>query len=102
MRVNAPKDTRRSRSFLVHDSVELDSGILEPWRIIAWNINHRIREKAIPDQMIEAIVSLGPDVIVLTEYVHGTTRTGFSCENSRNSDLATGSFPIPGRARTTC
>jgi endonuclease/exonuclease/phosphatase family metal-dependent hydrolase len=46
-------------------------------RIITWNINHRIREKAVPDQMIEAIVLLGPDVIVLTEYVHGTTRTGF-------------------------
>ena len=46
-------------------------------RIIAWNLNHRIREKAIPDQTTEAIVSLGPDVIVVTEYVHGPTRTGF-------------------------
>ena len=46
-------------------------------RILAWNINHRIREKVIPDQMIEAIVSLGPDVIVLTEYVHGPSRNAF-------------------------
>ncbi|MFI5456535.1 MAG: endonuclease/exonuclease/phosphatase family protein [Isosphaerales bacterium] len=44
---------------------------------MAWNINHRIREKVIPDQMTEAIVSLGPDVIVLTEYVHGPSRDGF-------------------------
>jgi len=46
-------------------------------RIVAWNINHRIREKVIPDQMTEAIVSLGPDVIVLTEYVHGPSRNVF-------------------------
>jgi len=46
-------------------------------KIVAWNINHRIREKAIPDQMIEAIVSLGPDVVVLTEYVHGPSRGSF-------------------------
>jgi Endonuclease/Exonuclease/phosphatase family len=59
-----------------HDSVALDS---DPGnvRIIAWNINHRIREKAIPGKTIEAIVSLGPDVIVLTEYVHGPTRVDF-------------------------
>jgi len=46
-------------------------------KIVAWNINHRIREKVIPDQMTEAIVSLGPDVIVLTEYVHGPSRDLF-------------------------
>jgi len=46
-------------------------------KIVAWNINHRIREKAIPDQMIEAMVSLAPDVIVLTEYVHGPSRGSF-------------------------
>ncbi len=46
-------------------------------KIIAWNINHRIREKAIPHQMVEAIVSLAPDVIVLTEYVHGPSRDSF-------------------------
>ena len=46
-------------------------------KIVAWNINHRIREKIIPDQMTEAIASLGPDVIVLTEYVHGPSRNDF-------------------------
>jgi hypothetical protein len=46
-------------------------------RIVAWNINHRIREKTIPDKMTEAIASLGPDVIVLTEYVHGSSRLRF-------------------------
>jgi endonuclease/exonuclease/phosphatase family metal-dependent hydrolase len=46
-------------------------------RIVGWNVNHRILEKAIPDQMTEAIVSLGPDVVVLTEYVHGASREAF-------------------------
>jgi len=46
-------------------------------KIVAWNINHRVREKVIPSQLTEAIASLGPDVIVLTEYVHGPSRDGF-------------------------
>jgi endonuclease/exonuclease/phosphatase family metal-dependent hydrolase len=46
-------------------------------RIVAWNINHRAREKKIADQLAEAIASLDPDVIVLTEYVHGPSRAAF-------------------------
>jgi len=46
-------------------------------KIVAWNVNHRIREKPIPDQMIEAIVALAPNVVVLTEYVHGPSRGSF-------------------------
>jgi endonuclease/exonuclease/phosphatase family metal-dependent hydrolase len=46
-------------------------------RIVAWNINHKAREKKIPEQLAEAIASLGPDVIVLTEYVQGLSRNAF-------------------------
>lgn len=46
-------------------------------RIVAWNINHRAREKTIPDHLVAAIASLDPDVIVLTEYVDGSTRAPF-------------------------
>ena len=46
-------------------------------KILTWNINHRIREKRIPDPMIQAIVSLNPHVIVLTEYVPGASRDDF-------------------------
>ena len=53
-------------------------------RIVAWNINHRIREKAVPIQMTEAIVSLEPDVIVLTEYVHGPSCAAFLDELRRH------------------
>jgi len=35
-------------------------------KIVAWNINYCIREKVVPDEMTEAAVSLGPNVIVLT------------------------------------
>ena len=45
--------------------------------IVAWNINHRARETKIPDHLAEAIAALLPDVIVLTEYVHGLTRFAF-------------------------
>ncbi|HPW70169.1 MAG TPA: endonuclease/exonuclease/phosphatase family protein, partial [Deltaproteobacteria bacterium] len=46
-------------------------------KILTWNINHRIREKKIPDRMVQAITSLNPHVIVLTEYVPGASRDGF-------------------------
>jgi endonuclease/exonuclease/phosphatase family metal-dependent hydrolase len=46
-------------------------------RIVAWNINHRTREIKIPEQLAEAIAALVPDVIVLTEYVDGPTRSAF-------------------------
>lgn len=46
-------------------------------RILTWNLNHRIREKPIPPDLSKAIASLSPDVIVLTEYVPGSSRKGF-------------------------
>src|SRR5271165_4862365 len=46
-------------------------------RVLAWNVNHRARAKAIPLTLADAIISLEPDVIVLTEYVHGATRSPF-------------------------
>jgi endonuclease/exonuclease/phosphatase family metal-dependent hydrolase len=49
-------------------------------RLATWNINHRTREKPIPPLMAEAIASLAPDVIVLTEYVPGPSRGRFLAE----------------------
>ena len=46
-------------------------------KLLTWNINHRTKEKSIPDHMAEAIASLSPDVIVLTEYVHSLSRKTF-------------------------
>ena len=46
-------------------------------RILAWNLNHRARAKAIPSCLADVIASLEPDVIVLTEYVHRDTRRPF-------------------------
>ncbi len=46
-------------------------------RVLAWNVNHRARAKAIPPMLVDAIDSLRPDLIVLTEYVHGATRSPF-------------------------
>jgi hypothetical protein len=45
--------------------------------IVAWNVNHRTFLKSIPVTMSTAILSLAPDVIVLTEYVPGSDHTRF-------------------------
>jgi endonuclease/exonuclease/phosphatase family metal-dependent hydrolase len=46
-------------------------------RLITWNVNHRTRAKAIPRELPEIIASLEPDLVVLTEYVHGASRQSF-------------------------
>lgn len=46
-------------------------------KIIAWNLNHRIREKPIPPRAVEVLRQLAPDVLVLTEYVDGESRASF-------------------------
>jgi endonuclease/exonuclease/phosphatase family metal-dependent hydrolase len=46
-------------------------------RVLTWNLNHRTRAKAIPSIVADSIASLEPDLIVLTEYVHGATRRPF-------------------------
>ena len=45
--------------------------------IITWNVNHRAVEKKIPPLMADALASLNPDVIVLTEFVPGKSRDKF-------------------------
>ena len=49
-------------------------------RILAWNLNHRARQKAIPPRLVEVIAALDVDVIVLNEYVHGEKRVAFLAE----------------------
>jgi endonuclease/exonuclease/phosphatase family metal-dependent hydrolase len=46
-------------------------------RLMTWNVNHRAKAKAIPPKMPKIIASLQPDLIVLTEYVHGESRRSF-------------------------
>lgn len=41
-------------------------------RLLTWNINHRVKED--PHQMAKGLVSLDPDLIVLTEYRPGVQR----------------------------
>jgi hypothetical protein len=45
-------------------------------RIIAWNVAHQTRERAIPASFMSCVEGLCPDVIVLNEYIHGTSRAG--------------------------
>lgn len=40
-------------------------------RVLAWNVNHRTHPKPIPAAISSGILSLNPDVVVLTEYVEG-------------------------------
>jgi endonuclease/exonuclease/phosphatase family metal-dependent hydrolase len=49
-------------------------------KLLTWNVNHRVNEKTIPPQMAEAIVSLEPDVFVLTEFVDGPSRESFKSD----------------------
>ena len=50
---------------------------MDTMRIASWNLNHKTRLKDVPIDAVEGLVSLNPDVIVLTEYVHGPSRTEF-------------------------
>jgi exonuclease III len=56
-------------------------------KILTWNINHRIQPKKIPPHMAEALSSLSPDVVVLTEYIQGPTHDRFI------GDLKSKGFP---------
>jgi hypothetical protein len=49
--------------------------------------NHRAKEKDIPNDMAEAISSLSPDVVVLTEYVHGLSCKTFIKQLADNGFL---------------
>jgi len=50
--------------------------------LLTWNINHRASRKRIPPSMVEAIASLSPDIIILTEYVPGPSHMSFMEELS--------------------
>jgi hypothetical protein len=63
----------RERSAILDIPVEFAAAL----RIVAWNVNHRARRKAIPAALPDGILSLAPDVIVLTEYVEGTGHDRF-------------------------
>ena len=52
-------------------------------RILAWNVNHRTRQKAIPADVPASILSLNPDVVVLTEYVEGRGHSSLLTELSK-------------------
>lgn len=56
-------------------------------KFIAWNVNHRASRKRIPPEMVEAVCSLSPDIIVLTEYVPGPSHKKFT------SQLSSSGFP---------
>jgi len=56
-------------------------------RILTWNVNHRTRKKAIPAVLTEGILSLNPDVIVLTEYVEGPDHSNL-CNSLKGGGLA--------------
>jgi len=57
-------------------------------RIVAWNLNHRTYKKAIPQGLPEGIISLQPDVVVLTEYVEGPGHVAF-CDALYSGGLVT-------------
>ena len=40
-------------------------------RIAAWNVAHQILPRPFPAEVMQAFLTLGPDVVVLTEYVPG-------------------------------
>lgn len=66
-------------------------------RILAWNINHRTRKKAVPAAIPAGILSLNPDAVVLTEYVEGPDHNSF-CATLGASGLST-LFKTPALGR---
>ncbi|MBN1336430.1 MAG: endonuclease/exonuclease/phosphatase family protein [Deltaproteobacteria bacterium] len=55
-------------------------------RIVAWNVNHRTRRKPVPEALPATLLALGPDLVVLTEYVVGPDHDGF-CKALRTGGL---------------
>jgi endonuclease/exonuclease/phosphatase family metal-dependent hydrolase len=47
-------------------------------KILAWNVNHRARRKAIPHGLVDAVGALAPDLVVLTEYVQSDAHGAFT------------------------
>lgn len=63
-------------------------------RIVAWNVGHQARLKPVKPDFGKAIKSLGPDVLILNEYVHGQTRAAFVNE-LRQCGLGTWEVSVP-------
>jgi hypothetical protein len=56
-------------------------------RIVTWNLNHRAKRRRIPDWIASSILSVEPDVVVLTEYVEGADHQKFT-EDLRAGGIA--------------
>jgi endonuclease/exonuclease/phosphatase family metal-dependent hydrolase len=46
-------------------------------RLLTWNLSHQTRQKRTPPELAPAILALRPDVVVLTEFVPGPSRSHF-------------------------
>jgi len=46
-------------------------------RLVAWNVAHAARECPLRPGLLDAIASLEPDVLTLSQYVHGASRAAF-------------------------
>ena len=46
-------------------------------KIVSWNVNHRASEKKIPKNLADGILSLSPDIVILTEFVLAKSRDQF-------------------------
>lgn len=49
-------------------------------KIISWNLNHRINEKPIPEEVYFFFKLYSPDIIFINEYVDGISRDKFKTE----------------------
>jgi hypothetical protein len=46
-------------------------------KLVAWNLDHRTRERTIQDGVTAAVEKLAPDLLTLNEYVHGESSGSF-------------------------
>jgi hypothetical protein len=51
-------------------------------RLLTWNLNHRARPRRVGHAITEAIASLRPDLVALTEYVEGPSHADFLAQLS--------------------
>ena len=81
-------------------------------KLVAWNLNHKASERTLKPAIARIVHALRPDVLILSEYVHGESRAPFlealtACDlrhvlwsdrlNSNNQILVASRFPLsPG------
>jgi exonuclease III len=46
-------------------------------RVASWNLNHRARQRSIPEWVVPEVALANPDVLVCTEYVEGSRHEDF-------------------------